>query len=66
MATLIMRCLNGFYPIEASGKKPLAEEAADHGKRNAHILRVENLEGDILWQRIAASIATLTPEDVLK
>jgi len=39
----------GFYPIQLSGLKPSAEEAADHAACNPGTLRVETLEGKVLW-----------------
>lgn len=49
--TLIMRAAKGWYPIEACGEKPLADEAADHGALNSHIHTIEDAEGNILWSR---------------
>jgi len=51
---LIMRTDKGFYPIEASGKVSLAQEAKDHGELNDHITSVEDLSGNVLWKRATA------------
>lgn len=48
---LLMITKEHFYPIESSGKKPILEEAADHGRLNDHVMRVETLDGQILWKR---------------
>lgn len=48
---LIMRAAQGFYPIQASGTRPLAEEAMDHGALNPHIHTIEDIDGNILWRR---------------
>ena len=48
---LIMRTADGWYPIDASGKKDIREEAADHGQLNSHITSIEDTEGNILWSR---------------
>lgn len=52
MAILIMKAEGGFYPIYASGTKPLKEEAGEHGKLNDHILSVEDIDGNVLWRRV--------------
>ena len=52
MDILIMCCAEGFYPITSSGLKHLKDEAKDHGERNDHILRIEDIEGNTLWSRI--------------
>lgn len=38
-----------FYPIEFHGKKPAAEEAADHAALNPGTLRIEDIDGNVLW-----------------
>lgn len=48
---LIMRVDEGFYPIMTSGKKPLKDEAQDHGELNRHINSIEDVEGNVLWRR---------------
>jgi hypothetical protein len=48
---LIMRTRNGWYPIEASGLKPLKDEAQDHGMLNSHIDSIEDIDGNILWRK---------------
>lgn len=40
---------NMFYPIQLSGLKPSAEEAAEHAACNPGTLRVETLTGEVLW-----------------
>lgn len=40
----------GFYPIRFSGAKPPREEAADHAALNPGTLRIEDRDGNILWQ----------------
>lgn len=49
--TLIMRVNEGFYPIMSAGKRPLKEEAQDHGKLNSHINSIEDVDGNVLWRR---------------
>lgn len=51
--TMIMFTVDGFYAVPASGLKRLEEEAADHGMLNAHITRIEDIFGKILWVRSA-------------
>jgi len=48
---LIMRTEKGWYPIEASGTKPLKDEAQDHGMLNAHVSSIEDTEGNVLWRK---------------
>ena len=48
---LIIHADEGWYPIQASGSKPLAEEAADHGALNSRIQRIEDIDENILWRR---------------
>lgn len=38
-----------FYPIQLSGTKPTAEEAAEHAALNPGTLRIENMAGDVIW-----------------
>jgi hypothetical protein len=40
---------NMFYPIEFSGTKDPIEEAADHAKCNPGTLRIETVDGEVLW-----------------
>ena len=43
----IMRTADGFYPIQPSAKcKP-----EDHGVLNDHVIRIEDIEGNVLWER---------------
>lgn len=47
--TVIFFRENMFYPIQLSGLKPSAEEAADHAACNPGTLRIESLTGELLW-----------------
>lgn len=38
-----------FYPIQLSGLKPTQEEVADHAALNPGTLRIEDLNGNVLW-----------------
>ena len=49
--TLVMRTLDGWYPILSSGTKPLKDEAADHGELNSHVQSIEDADGNVLWRR---------------
>lgn len=40
----------GFYPVIFMGHKPPREEAAEQASLNPGTLRVEDLDGNILWQ----------------
>ena len=43
----IMKTKNGFYPIEPSEKcKP-----EDHGRLNDHVVSIEDIDGNVLWDR---------------
>ena len=43
----IMITANGFYPITPSEKcRP-----EDHGKLNDHVIRIEDMHGNVLWER---------------
>jgi hypothetical protein len=43
----IMFTKDGFYPIEPSQNcKP-----EDHGNLNPHVIRIEDLSGNVLWKR---------------
>lgn len=43
----LMFTKDGFYPIQPSAKcKP-----EDHGRINDHIIRIEDVEGKVLWTR---------------
>ena len=49
---LIMRPkAGGFYPIQAVKGTTLAEQAKEHGELNPHIARVEDVAGNVLWER---------------
>ena len=43
----IMFTHNGFYPIATSD----ACKPEDHGNINPHVIRIENMRGDVLWTR---------------
>lgn len=49
---MIMRTVSGFYPIEAVKDIPISQQAKDHGELNDHIIRVEDIDGNVLWERI--------------
>jgi hypothetical protein len=38
-----------FYPVELSGTKPPAIEAADHAALNPGTIRIEDMQGHVLW-----------------
>jgi hypothetical protein len=40
-----------FYFISALPQPSLAQQAKDHGELNEHIVRVEDLLGNALWER---------------
>ena len=48
---LICKCEQGFYPIEALPNKSLAEQAKANGEINDHILSIEDIDRNVLWQR---------------
>ena len=48
---MIMITDKGFYPIESSGTVALAEEAREHGEINLHIKRIDDIDGNLLWER---------------
>lgn len=50
---LICICEEGFYPIEAApqGIKD-ADWAKSNGEINDHIIRIETVNGDMLWERV--------------
>jgi hypothetical protein len=47
--TVIFIRQEGFYPVTLSGKKPAAVEAADHAALNPGTLRIEDMNGNVLW-----------------
>lgn len=47
MGVWIMFTADGFYPIQPS-KRCRPE---DHGALNPHILRIEDIEGNVIWKR---------------
>ncbi len=47
--TVIFFREDGFYPIQLSGLKPSGIEAAEHAELNPGTLRVEDLQGAVLW-----------------
>lgn len=43
----VMRTLDGFYPIQPSDRcRP-----EDHGALNPHVVSIEDIEGNVLWDR---------------
>ena len=38
-----------FYPVQFMGEKPPAKEAADHAALNPGTLRIEDMNGNVLW-----------------
>lgn len=38
-----------FYPITLSGLKPVRIEAAEHAELNPGTLRIERLNGEVIW-----------------
>lgn len=51
--TLIVNTYDGyFYTVPASGTKPIADEAKDHGELNDHIKSIETPSGKTLWERL--------------
>jgi hypothetical protein len=49
--TVIFFREEGFYPVEFCGVKSAPEEAADHAALNPGTLRVEDLDGTVLWSK---------------
>ena len=49
---LIMRCGEGWYPIDGVPDVPMAIQARDNGVPNKHILWVEDRHGNVLWKRM--------------
>lgn len=39
----------GFYPLQLSGLKPTAQEAAEHAACNPGTLRIEDMSGKVIW-----------------
>ena len=39
-----------FYPVQFSGNKPPEREAAEHAVLNPGTIRIEDTEGNVLWQ----------------
>lgn len=52
MSMLVMITDRGFYPVEAVPFYSLQKQAADHGELNQHVKRVEDVDGNILWERL--------------
>jgi hypothetical protein len=42
---------NHFYPIQFMGIKPAEIEVQDHVALNPEIIRVERINGEVLWER---------------
>jgi len=49
---MLMFTEDGFYPIEALITVPLEQQAKDHGEINDHIIIIEDLVGNVLWERL--------------
>lgn len=47
---LIFIRAEGFYPIEALPDRDLAQQAVDHAELNPGTLRVEDVDGNVLWR----------------
>jgi len=43
----------GFYPVQLSGMKPTDDEVPDHVALNPGTVRVENLQGEVLWPSVS-------------
>jgi hypothetical protein len=48
---LIMFTKDGFYPVEVFYEMSLEQQAAKHGELNEHVVRVEDMDGKVLWTR---------------
>lgn len=45
----VMRTADGWYPVQPSARcKP-----EDHGELNPHVVRIEDMNGKVLWDRPA-------------
>lgn len=51
MSILVMVTEHGFYPVEAVSFVSMDRQAADHGRLNQHVIRVEDSAGNILWKK---------------
>lgn len=38
-----------FYPVQLMGEKPTVIEAAEHAELNPGTLRIEDMEGNVIW-----------------
>jgi len=52
MVILVMVTDQGFYPVDAVSFYSLQKQAKDHGELNQHVKRVEDVDGNILWERL--------------
>ena len=50
-AALVMIVEKGFYVIDSVPAVPLEKQARDNGILNSHVNKVEDLNGNILWER---------------
>lgn len=48
--TLIFFRADGWYPIQGLIGKPLSEQAEDNAVLNPGTLRVEDIDGNVLWR----------------
>ncbi|MDX2265417.1 MAG: hypothetical protein NW215_10645 [Hyphomicrobiales bacterium] len=46
-----------FYHVEDPADLPPAEKARAHGEINPHLVRIEDWQGEVLWQREPATEA---------
>jgi hypothetical protein len=51
MNILLMVTAEGFYPVYALHSPSLQQQAKDHGELNDRVIRVEDFNGNILWER---------------
>lgn len=42
----------GWYPVQGCLGKPLAAQAADHAGFNPETVRIEDIDGNVLWRRL--------------
>lgn len=45
-----------WYIVPAVRGVPLEQQAKDHGELNDHIVQVQDLEGNLLWERAPETI----------
>lgn len=52
--TVIFFREEGFYPVQLSGAVPTAVEVLDHAALNPGTLRIEDMNGNVLWSEASA------------